>query len=108
MPSAGVEITAARCLTEGMRHVAGGSFLMGSDKHYPEEWPAHHARVSAFWMDETTVTNDQFSRFVAETGYVTVAERPGAQWRHPEEPGSDLSGRGNHPVVQVAYEDVDA
>jgi formylglycine-generating enzyme required for sulfatase activity len=29
----------------------------------------------------------------------------GAQWRHPEGPGSDLSGRVNHPVVHVAYED---
>ena len=33
---------------------------------------------------------------------------PGANWRHPEGPGSDLSGRMNHPVVQVAWEDADA
>jgi formylglycine-generating enzyme required for sulfatase activity len=33
---------------------------------------------------------------------------PGADWRHPEGPGSDLTGRGQHPVVQVAYEDADA
>jgi formylglycine-generating enzyme required for sulfatase activity len=33
---------------------------------------------------------------------------PGADWRHPEGPGSDLSGRGQHPVVQVAYEDAEA
>ena len=30
---------------------------------------------------------------------------PGASWRHPEGPGSDLTGREDHPVVQVAYED---
>lgn len=30
----------------------------------------------------------------------------GANWRHPEGPQSDLRGRLNHPVVQVAYEDV--
>lgn len=30
---------------------------------------------------------------------------PGASWRHPEEPGSDLTGRGNHPVVHVAWDD---
>ena len=30
---------------------------------------------------------------------------PGAQWRHPEGPGSDVSGREEHPVVQVAFED---
>jgi len=26
---------------------------------------------------------------------------PGADWRHPEGPGSDRAGRGQHPLVQV-------
>ncbi|HVX33737.1 MAG TPA: formylglycine-generating enzyme family protein [Solirubrobacterales bacterium] len=30
---------------------------------------------------------------------------PGASWRRPEGPGSDLAGRERHPVVHVAYED---
>lgn len=30
---------------------------------------------------------------------------PGANWRHPAGPGSDLKGRENHPVVHIAYED---
>ena len=30
---------------------------------------------------------------------------PGANWRHPEGPGSSLEGRGNDPVVQIAYAD---
>lgn len=30
---------------------------------------------------------------------------PGANWRHPEGPGSDLQGRENHPVVQVSWDD---
>jgi formylglycine-generating enzyme len=30
---------------------------------------------------------------------------PGADWRHPEGPGSVIDGRGDHPVVHVAYED---
>ncbi|RIX76888.1 formylglycine-generating enzyme family protein [Acidovorax cavernicola] len=33
---------------------------------------------------------------------------PGADWRHPAGPGSDIRGRGNHPVVQVAFEDAQA
>lgn len=33
---------------------------------------------------------------------------PGACWKHPEGPGSNLEGRANHPVVQVAYEDAEA
>ena len=32
----------------------------------------------------------------------------GASWRHPEGPGSDLSGKERHPVVQVAFEDAEA
>ena len=33
---------------------------------------------------------------------------PGADWRHPEGPASDLAGRGQHPVVQLSYEDAEA
>jgi formylglycine-generating enzyme required for sulfatase activity len=49
---------------------------MGSNNHYPEEAPAHYVTVEGFWMDKCTVTNEQFSRFVEATGYLTVAERP--------------------------------
>jgi formylglycine-generating enzyme required for sulfatase activity len=30
---------------------------------------------------------------------------PGANWRQPEGPGSDLSGRDEHPVVHVSWDD---
>lgn len=30
---------------------------------------------------------------------------PGAQWRHPEGPGSSIAGRMDHPVVHIAYDD---
>ena len=53
--------------------IPGGVFRMGSDVHYPEEAPSHRAKVDGFWMDRHTVTNADFARFVAETGYVTVA-----------------------------------
>jgi formylglycine-generating enzyme required for sulfatase activity len=29
----------------------------------------------------------------------------GANWRHPEGPTSDIKGKGNYPVVQIAFED---
>jgi sulfatase modifying factor 1 len=54
--------------------IPGGTFLMGSDTHYPEEAPAHDVSVDDFWIDRTPVTNKQFRKFVNETGYVTVAE----------------------------------
>lgn len=32
----------------------------------------------------------------------------GANWKHPEGPGSSIEGRENHPVVHIAYEDAEA
>jgi sulfatase modifying factor 1 len=57
-----------------MRLIEGGVFAMGSDRAYPEEAPVRQVRVDAFWIDTAPVTNADFARFVAETGYVTVAE----------------------------------
>ena len=37
--------------------IPGGAFLMGSDRHYPEEAPAHRVTVDGFWIDATPVTN---------------------------------------------------
>jgi len=54
--------------------IPGGTFRMGSDRHYPEEAPAHRIAVDRFWMDRTPVTNRQFKEFVRATGYVTFAE----------------------------------
>ena len=59
----------------GMIRVAGGTFRMGSDKHYPEEAPVHQVTVDGFWIDRTPVTNRQFREFVQATGHVTVAEK---------------------------------
>jgi sulfatase modifying factor 1 len=59
-----------------MAFVPGGAFLMGSDRHYPEEAPAHRVLVGAFWIDRRAVTNRDFRRFVEATGHVTLPERP--------------------------------
>jgi formylglycine-generating enzyme required for sulfatase activity len=56
--------------------IPGGTYRMGSDHHYPEEAPAHRVTVASFWMDRTPVTNQQFRKFVDETGHVTFAEIP--------------------------------
>ena len=32
----------------------------------------------------------------------------GADWRHPQGPGSSIDGRDDHPVVHVAYSDIEA
>ena len=60
-----------------MAWVPAGTFLMGSEDFYPEERPVRDGRPSAgFWMDAHPVTVREYRRFVKETGYVTVAERP--------------------------------
>jgi sulfatase modifying factor 1 len=60
----------------GMIWIGGGTFRMGSDKHYPEEAPVHRVTVDGFWMDRAPVTNRQFKAFVKETGHRTFAEIP--------------------------------
>src|SRR5437016_7162218 len=54
--------------------IPGGTFRMGSDRHYAEEAPVHRVTVDGFWIDRTPVTNRQFRNFVNATGYVTYAE----------------------------------
>ncbi len=62
-------------LTE-LIELPGGSFPMGSARFYPDEAPVHTATVAAFAIERHPVTNAQFAEFVADTGYVTLAERP--------------------------------
>jgi formylglycine-generating enzyme required for sulfatase activity len=134
---------------DGMVWVPGGTFLMGSDHHYPEEAPAHQVTVDGFWIDQHPVANAEFARPVRSTGHVTVAELapdpadypgalpellvpastvfrnpgrqvdlgghynwstyvPGPAGATPQGPGSSIRKRPHHPVVQVAWEDVEA
>jgi len=62
--------------TGDMVWIAGGTFRMGSNDHYPEEAPVHSVTVDGFWLDRTPVTNRQFKEFVRATGHVTTAEIP--------------------------------
>ncbi|MEQ8826445.1 MAG: SUMF1/EgtB/PvdO family nonheme iron enzyme, partial [Parvibaculum sp.] len=86
----------------GMVWVEGGRFTMG-DTFYPEETLLHDVEVEGFWMDRTEVTNAEFAAFVADTGYVTVAERPVDIERHPNLP---LDMRKPGAVVFVMPNDV--
>ena len=61
----------------GMILIKGGEFLMGADNNQAmrDEYPQHKVIVNSFLMDETEVTNNQFRKFIEETGYVTTAEK---------------------------------
>ena len=84
--------------------IPGGTFRLGSDKHYAEEAPVHRVTVDAFWIDRTPVTNRQFREFVRATGHVTFAEivpdpkdYPGAL-PNMLKAGSLVFSPPNHPV----------
>jgi formylglycine-generating enzyme required for sulfatase activity len=98
------------------------------------EGPAHRVELSPFAISRHAVTNELFAAFVAATGHRTEAERyggsfvffgflpegapvravpaapwwrevEGADWAHPEGPGSGWEERADHPVVHVCWED---
>jgi formylglycine-generating enzyme required for sulfatase activity len=52
--------------------------------------PIHRVRVDGFWMDRVEVTNREFARFVAATGYLTVAERTPTAAEFPGAPAENL------------------
>lgn len=102
------------------------------------EGPVREVELSPFRLDRYAVTNAQFAQFVAATGHVTDAEQvgsafvfggflpddfpptrgvveapwwrevEGADWAHPDGPQSDVADRGDHPVVQVSWDDAQA
>ncbi len=91
-------------MPEGMVRIEGGTFAMGSDEFYPEERPVHRVSVDGFWIDEHPVTSADFRRFVRDTGYTTVAERPLDSAEYPDAdpellvPGSLVFRKSAGPV----------
>ncbi|WP_052769048.1 formylglycine-generating enzyme family protein [Aurantiacibacter marinus] len=56
--------------------IEAGTFAMGQENIYAEEGPVRQTSVAEFWIDVHEVTNRQFAAFVAETAYLTIAEKP--------------------------------
>lgn len=61
-------------LTELIK-IQGGEFIAGTNNFYPEEGPPRRATVADFQLEAHPVTRAQFAAFVADTGYLTTAER---------------------------------
>jgi len=78
--------------------IPAGAFVMGSDHGHPDERPAHKVHVDAFFIDKYEVTNAQFAKFVAASGY-----KPRGPWRRGAGPG-----REKHPVTFVTWHDAKA
>ena len=72
---------------DGMIWIPGSTFDMGGEvadfmRDWPmsarsraDERPVHQVEVDGFWISRTPVTNEEFSKFVEETGYITTAEK---------------------------------
>lgn len=82
-PQAGLWVppSPSAALAAGMKRLAGGSFLMGTDSDLAwradGEGPVREVRVAPFHIDIEAVTNAQWEEFVAATGYASQAERFG-------------------------------
>jgi sulfatase modifying factor 1 len=71
-------------VTDGMVEIPAGRFTMGSEDFYPEERPVHDVDLDGFRIDANPVTVREFRRFVRDTGYVTVSERPLDPEQYPD------------------------
>lgn len=104
-------------LVAGMSYVEGGCFVMGDrfGDGYPDEKPTHEVCVDNYYIGKYEVTLAAFRAFVADSAYVTDAEkgagcytlvdtqwkpRKDLNWRDPGFPQSDSS-----PVVCVSHND---
>lgn len=111
---------------QAMVQIPAGEIIVGAEDAEPEERPQRRVFVDAFAIDITEVTNAQYAKFVAATGYLTVAERgragsavfdpslgndgwwrldPEATWKTPTGRGSSIEGKENYPVVHVVLDD---
>lgn len=121
--------------------IPSGTALLGTNQPYfpiDGEGPLRKKKIKAFRMDATTVTNARFKAFVADTGYITDAERlgdslvfegllpkdappsravaqvpwwrliPGANWYQIFGPHGELEPQEDHPVVHISWNDATA
>jgi formylglycine-generating enzyme required for sulfatase activity len=70
-------------------------------KDYPGADPANLVPGSA-------VFSPPAEKVSLEDHYVWWKYVPGADWRHPDGPGSSIVGKEKYPVVQVSWEDANA
>ena len=135
------QVGRARRVAATAVHIPGGEGFIGTNTpQIPDdgESPLRKTKLDPFLIGATTVTNAEFAEFVAETGYVTEAERfgwsfvfwaqvpesygatrgvvevewwrhvDGAYWAAPNGPGTEEACLPDHPVVQISWADARA
>src|SRR5262245_64848216 len=96
-----------------LARIPAGEFLMGAPDFEQDERPVHRVLVSEFFISRFAVTQDEYARFVRETGYPAPSIRSMPMVTHGGRDtlfralaapyvwhdGQPPSGRGTHPVV---------
>ena len=84
-----------RLVEVGMVYIPGGTFRMGdlSGEGHGQQLPVHSVTVPSFWMGKREVTFSQWDACVADGGCSHT-------------PGDEGFGRGNRPVINVSWDDV--
>ncbi len=105
-----------------MINIKGGSFRMGSSGGNEDEKPVHIVKLDDFSLSKTEITLKQFSKFIHETAYTTIAEKNGfshiytTKWEKKYGVNWKCDSKGklrpkseyNHPVVHVSWQDANA
>jgi formylglycine-generating enzyme required for sulfatase activity len=95
-------------------YVPAGKFLMGAleydENSDQDEIPLHEVELSAFWIDQTEVTNSMFAAFLNQKGNIKEGDVP---WLEVDSPDAMISVQGvkwvpeegfeNYPVYEVTW-----
>lgn len=92
-----------------MVYILGGSFMMGTNDGESNHQPEHQVYVAGFYLDRWPVTNTEYKKFIDDTDYpvpnydVSWCNTKPYNW-NPEQ-RTYPTGKANHPVVLVSWED---
>jgi len=80
-----------------MIQIPEGAFLMGTnyERADDQDRPQHKVKLPTYWIDKYPVTNAQYAKFVAATGY-----RAPLHWKNGKIPQGELL----RPVTMVAWD----
>jgi formylglycine-generating enzyme required for sulfatase activity len=87
-----------------VRFVPGGTLAMGNDAGWAGQKPVHDVQLSAFWIDETEVTNRMYAFCVEEGG----CRQPIDKTSYTRDPYFENPAYEAFPVIHVSWEDADA
>ena len=94
-----------KTLAPAMITIPQGTFTMGDDESgEDDEKPAHPVILDAFEIAKYPLTNQEYKVFLDSFGQTSDQDRSPRDWAQGRYP----TGKANHPVVGVSWEDVTA